>query len=264
MAYLCASTKASRGNSLGLIRATVMKNKVDKQKELQKKYYDQIEFEEYEKSRKVKRNQMRKLDAQLEISKLSPESSILDVGCGTGIQLRWLLEKGYRPSGIDLSSGLIEKLRERLNKEGIGDKIELKQSDAEDIQYPDNTFDQVMGTAILHHVPNPGKVVKEMARVVKPGGWVTVAEPNIINPWILINVFRYWKIDKGALKSTVKNVKKWFKDAGLKDITYKRVVFVPPIPWKPLINLTAKLEPFLEKTPVLRTMGGIIVMGGRK
>lgn len=234
------------------------------QKKLQKEYYDQIEFEEYEKSRKVKRNQERKLDAQLEISNAPSGSTILDVGCGTGMQLRWLLKRGFKPTGVDLSSGLIGKLREKLTKEGIGDKIELKQSDAENIQYPDNSFDQVTGTAILHHVPNPALVVKEMARVVRKGKWVTIAEPNIINPWILINVFRYWKIDKGALKSTVSNLKKYFEKAGLSDITYKRVVFVPPIPFQPLIKFTAKLEPFLERAPILKTMGGIIVMGGKK
>jgi ubiquinone/menaquinone biosynthesis C-methylase UbiE len=89
--------------------------------------------------------------------------SALDVGCGTGRALRWLYDK--RPSvslfGIDPSSGLLDIARRALPN------ANLQIGSGERLPFPDDHFDIVIATGIMHHVDQPSIVINEMFRVAK-------------------------------------------------------------------------------------------------
>ena len=104
------------------------------------------------------------------INERAPEGGrVLEVGVGTGLSL-----DGYRRDldivGIDLSPDMLDKARERVAEEGLDNVSGLHEMDAGDLKFPDNSFDLVTAMFVLTVVPEPEKVMRELARVTKPGG----------------------------------------------------------------------------------------------
>ena len=94
----------------------------------------------------------------------------LDVCCGTGAAMRHLRPLcRERVVGIDFSSGMLEKARERVARERM-DNVRLLQMDAADLKFADHTFDIVYAPYLISVVPDPVKVAREMRRVCRPGG----------------------------------------------------------------------------------------------
>lgn len=96
---------------------------------------------------------------------------ILEVGVGTGLSL-----PDYKSSldivGIDLSPEMLEKARERVAEEGLENVHGLYEMDASDLKFEDNSFDTVVAMFVMTVVPEPDKVMRELARTCKPGGEV--------------------------------------------------------------------------------------------
>jgi len=101
------------------------------------------------------------------------EGSVLEVGVGTGLSLR-----DYKPSlaitGIDFSHEMLDKARRKVREDRLGHVEELRQMDARTLDYPDAHFDTVVAMYLVSVVPEPERVVAEMARVCKPGGEVLI------------------------------------------------------------------------------------------
>ncbi len=93
--------------------------------------------------------------------------AVLDVGCGTGIQLVSYQQAGCRVSGIDTSQAMLDVARRRL-----GERADLQLGDAARMPYPDGAFDLVLATTVLHEMPPEarGTVLDEMKRVLRPDG----------------------------------------------------------------------------------------------
>lgn len=103
-----------------------------------------------------------------EIQKLgtSTTKKVLDVGCGGGFLSNALAEKGFEVTGVDLSE---ESLRVAKAHDKTG-SINYVPADAYHLPFPDQSFDVVTAMDFLEHVERPEDVVKECARVLKPGG----------------------------------------------------------------------------------------------
>jgi len=99
-------------------------------------------------------------------------SSILEVGVGTGINLRHY-PSSCQVVGIDLSTGMLEKARERIAKKGLPN-VRLLEMDAAALTFEDNSFDTVYAPYLISVVPDPVAVVREMRRVCKPGGRIVI------------------------------------------------------------------------------------------
>jgi phosphatidylethanolamine/phosphatidyl-N-methylethanolamine N-methyltransferase len=93
---------------------------------------------------------------------------VLEVGVGTGINLS-LYPSDCQVTGIDFSSSMLEKARERVARKDIR-KVRLLQMDAADLKFADNAFDIVYAPYLISVVPDPVKVAQEMHRVCRPGG----------------------------------------------------------------------------------------------
>lgn len=93
---------------------------------------------------------------------------VLEVGVGTGINLS-LYPKACRMTGIDFSSSMLEKARERVARGGLR-QMRLLQMDAADLKFADDSFDIVYAPYLISVVPDPVKVAQEMRRVCRPGG----------------------------------------------------------------------------------------------
>jgi phosphatidylethanolamine/phosphatidyl-N-methylethanolamine N-methyltransferase len=103
---------------------------------------------------------------------LRPGNRVLEVGVGTGIAL-----DAYPPYAhvvaIDPSADMLERAKKRVAENGWG-HIELKQGDALNLDYPDNSFDYVTSFHVLTVVPDPCRMMSEMVRVCKPGGGIAL------------------------------------------------------------------------------------------
>jgi phosphatidylethanolamine/phosphatidyl-N-methylethanolamine N-methyltransferase len=94
---------------------------------------------------------------------------VLEVGVGTGINLS-LYPKDCAVTGIDFSSSMLEKARERAARKDAPRSIRLLQMDAADLKIAEDTFDIVYAPYLISVVPDPIKVAQEMRRVCRPGG----------------------------------------------------------------------------------------------
>ena len=96
---------------------------------------------------------------------------VLEVGVGTGLSLP-LYKRHLEIVGIDLSPDMLEKARARVAKEGLDHVTGLYEMDAGHLTFSDASFDTVVAMYVMTVVPEPVRVMKELARVCKPGGEV--------------------------------------------------------------------------------------------
>src|SRR6202012_1387583 len=116
-----------------------------------------------------------------EVLRELPYDRALELGCGTGFFLLNLIQAGVarRGSVTDLSPGMV-KVATR-NGQSLGLDIDGRVADAEGIPYEDDTFDLVVGHAVLHHIPDVELSLREVIRVLKPGGrFVFAGEPTSV------------------------------------------------------------------------------------
>ena len=98
---------------------------------------------------------------------------VLEIGIGTGKNLEFYGNKA-NVTGIDISKGMLS--RARINAKGLGREFNLLIADAQNLMFADNSFDFVIGFLVLCSIPDPVRALKEMARVVKPGGKIILVE----------------------------------------------------------------------------------------
>ncbi len=98
---------------------------------------------------------------------------VLEVGVGTGLSLG-----DYAPhlevTGIDFSEEMLARARKRVAEDGLAHVRELRQMDARSLDFPDAHFDTVVAMYLVSVVPDPERVMAEIARVCKPGGQVII------------------------------------------------------------------------------------------
>ncbi|MCS7106382.1 MAG: methyltransferase domain-containing protein [Candidatus Aenigmarchaeota archaeon] len=107
---------------------------------------------------------------------------VLDAGCGTGRITVKLLEKGAKVFGIDISEKMLERARVKAKK--FKKRCELKLASVYKIPYPKNSFDMVVCNLVTSHLQNLKKAIAEMARVLKPKGFLIISD---LHPWVILN-----------------------------------------------------------------------------
>jgi ubiquinone/menaquinone biosynthesis methyltransferase len=101
----------------------------------------------------------------------APDDRILDVACGTAaVALELVRRYGCSVAGVDQSSAMLAEGRRRVARAGEGARIDLHVARAEELPFDNDTFDGATFTYLLRYVDDPAATLRELARVVAPGG----------------------------------------------------------------------------------------------
>jgi demethylmenaquinone methyltransferase/2-methoxy-6-polyprenyl-1,4-benzoquinol methylase len=99
------------------------------------------------------------------------DGHVLDVATGTGLVAAELVRRSFTVTGVDQSAEMLARANQRF-----GDRVELVESSAESLPFDDSSFDHLTVTYLLRYVEDPGATLRELARVVRPGGVVASLE----------------------------------------------------------------------------------------
>jgi demethylmenaquinone methyltransferase/2-methoxy-6-polyprenyl-1,4-benzoquinol methylase len=112
-----------------------------------------------------------------------PEQTILDVACGTGaVALELVRRSGCSVVGVDQSAEMLAEGRRRIRRAGEDERVTLVEARAEALPFPDSAFDALTFTYLLRYVDDPAATLRELARVVRPGGRIAGLE-FFVPPW---------------------------------------------------------------------------------
>jgi ubiquinone/menaquinone biosynthesis C-methylase UbiE/uncharacterized protein YbaR (Trm112 family) len=204
--------------------------------------------------------------------KLLPKDAVvLDIGCAQGRSALPFVENIYTVIGFDIAKKMIEVGNSRF-KEFANPPV-LFVGDATTIPIADNSADVVVLYGVLHHLPNPKQIAKEIARVLKPNGLFLSLENNRTPFRFLFDLMQQisclWHEEAGESPTmSASQVAQWFSNADMK-VSTNTHVFIPPH----LINLLPVSLGYkvilwsdfvASKIPFIRSWGGLIEIIGRK
>lgn len=110
---------------------------------------------------------------------------VLDVGCSQGIASILLAREGHRMIGIDREHEAIRAARERLDQEEaqVRERVEFRIAEGRAVGFANGSFDAVLLGEVLEHQLDPGKLLEEATRVLRPGGRIVVTTPYGVHPY---------------------------------------------------------------------------------
>jgi ubiquinone/menaquinone biosynthesis C-methylase UbiE len=109
---------------------------------------------------------------------LSRGSRLLDLGCGPGLLTRDLAKMDYCGVGLDASPAMIEHSTRQATAEGISNSWTYQLGDVEALSFPKESFDAAVCAGVIDYLPTDDKLMAEVARVLKPGGWFLLCFTN--------------------------------------------------------------------------------------
>ena len=122
----------------------------------------------------------RLIDTCLAAAGLQPPGIVADLGCGSGVFTDYLARVGFSAVGVDLSPRMIELARR------LYPASRFVEGDVEALPFEDASLDGVLLSGLLHHLPDPSACVREVHRVLKPGGRFVAFDPNRRNPFMYL------------------------------------------------------------------------------
>jgi ubiquinone/menaquinone biosynthesis C-methylase UbiE len=109
---------------------------------------------------------------------LPPGARILEVGCGAGFATRELAVRGFSVESIDSSAEMVTMASDRLAAEGLADAARLRVGDAHELRWDDESFSVVLALGVLPWLHTPELGLREVARVLRPGGHAILTADN--------------------------------------------------------------------------------------
>ncbi|MCB1519149.1 MAG: class I SAM-dependent methyltransferase [Hyphomicrobiaceae bacterium] len=171
-----------------------------------------------------------RIEEQLILDLIGPASGkrLLDVGCGDGVFSVRLAQAGADVTGLDLDPRGLAAARRRATEAGL--TIVLAEGDAQSLPFADGAFDIVVAVTVLCFVPAPERAVREMARVLRPGGRLVIGELGRCSIWAAKRRIAGWlraKTWRAARFRTAGELKQLTIKAGLLAETARGAVCYP-------------------------------------
>jgi ubiquinone/menaquinone biosynthesis C-methylase UbiE len=128
----------------------------------------------------------------------APGQTILDAGCGYCVHAVRLARRGLQVTGVDFSEAALRHGRANSQAAGVADAIALQQGNLLDLPFDDGFFDFVHCFGVLMHIPELETALEELARVLKPGGRLVIAENSVDSLHV-----RFWEPTLRLVKKTL-------------------------------------------------------------
>jgi SAM-dependent methyltransferase len=219
---------------------------------------------------------------------------ILEIGCGAGRCTVALAQRGYLIHAMDSVEGMLNSTQEHAIEAGISSSVTTSLGDAQNLAFRDGSFELVLAIGVIPYLQFPQKALREMARVLRPGGFLLVTAGNrwrlndVLDPWsspslqpakkVIGAVFRHFRKarpdDAGPplRLDSLRELEHWFSPVGLLKIKTTTVGF-PPIKFRgrPIFGerTSTKLNHRLQEladlnVPWIRSSGMDYIVLGKK
>jgi ubiquinone/menaquinone biosynthesis C-methylase UbiE len=210
---------------------------------------------------------------------------VLEIGCGAGRCTVALAQRGYLIHAMDSVEGMLNFTQEHAIEAGVSSSVTTSLGDAHNLPFPDRSFGLVLAIGVIPYLQFPQKGLSEMARVLRPGGFVLVTAGNrwrlndVLDPWscpplqpakkvigAILRRFRKARPDDSGLPLRLDSLRKfdrWLLPAGLSKIKATTVGF-PPIRFRgrPIFGeqtstkLNNRLQELVDRdVPLIRSSG---------
>ena len=195
---------------------------------------------------------------------LAPGISALEIGCGTGLLTEMFAQTGASLVAVDISADLLEKARSRSLPANRVQFLETRFEHCE----AEGPFDAVIGSSVLHHLDLNVSLARIFA-LLKPGGAMSFAEPNMLNPQILLQKNVTWL--KRRLGDTPDEtafvrfrLRKLLLQAGFYKVDIKPLDWLHPATPPLLMKTVGTIGSILEKIPLIREFAGSLFIRARR
>ncbi|MBX7152707.1 class I SAM-dependent methyltransferase [bacterium] len=149
-------------------------------------------------------------EAAIKAADVQPGHLAADIGAGTGFITEGLLQRHLHVIAVDQSPGMIEEMEKRF---GHNPNVELRIGESASLPIDSQSVDYVFANMYLHHVETPPDAIKEMVRILKPGGKLVITDADE-------HTYEFLRTEQhdrwlGFKRSDIQS---WFKNAGLSDV----------------------------------------------
>lgn len=147
-----------------------------------------------------------------------PGERVLEAGCGDGLIIL-TLRKLFRVEGhgVDFSSAALDQSEKLMTK--LDEKFSFRLADIRQLPYADNYFDKVISLGVVEHMEDPMPAIRELQRVLRPGGQLILMTPNVLSAGFFDRIFKQafglWSFGYQT-EFTSKTLEKMVLDAGFK------------------------------------------------
>jgi SAM-dependent methyltransferase len=189
-----------------------------------------------------------------------PGRLVLEVGCGTGEYTRTLAAcTGARLVSIDITPPALQWARGT-----VPPNVVLSCANVEMLPFADGVFDAVVGNAVLHHL-RLDRAVPELARVLRPGGRLCFAEPNMLNPQVFLErnvpaIGRRLDNSPGETAFVRFRLRRQLEALGFTAVTGRPFDFLHPLTPPAWISSVERLGRMLERLPLVAEIAGSLLI----
>ena len=189
-------------------------------------------------------------------ARLGPGIRALEIGCGTGLFTELFAQTGAHITAVDISPDLLDEARKR----GLPpDRVIFIEKPFEECEV-NGPFDAVIGSSILHHLDLSASLLK-MLGLLKPGGRISFAEPNMLNPQILLQKNIPWLKKRLGDSPDETAFVRFPLGRQLEACGFDRISIIPfdwlhPLTPERFIRAVSAIGRFLEAAPLVREFAG--------
>lgn len=198
----------------------------------------------------------------LEGACVGSESLVCEIGCGVGNFTERFAKSGAALVAVDISPDLIDLARRR----GLpGDRVTFLQKRVEDLDL-DRSFDAIIGSSVLHHL-NMSEALPRIAELLKPGGWFSFAEPNMLNPQVFAERhfrFLFPRVSPDETAFVRFSLGRDLEACGFSEVSIVPFDWLHPSTPRCLIGMVSSLGSLVERVPLVREFSGSLLIRARK
>ncbi len=150
---------------------------------------------------------MDRLVSQLDIP---PGSRILDAGCGTGEHSVRLCKRGFFCVGVDISTYVVQKAKERAAQHGLAQQGTFVCASLDDLPFDDGHFHAIHCRGVLMHIPRWQDALRELCRLLRPGGSIVILESNHkAIEMLIVRLARLFRENDSKMVKSVDGLEMW-------------------------------------------------------